>query len=317
MNVFIVHAHHEPRSFNAALTQRARDVLGGLGHDVVVSDLYAMSFDPVSDRRNFTTTKNPEFLKQQAEEGYASERDGFAADIRGEMEKLERCDAVIFQFPLWWFGLPGILKGWVDRVFAAGRIYGGGKWYEKGAFAGKRALVSMTTGGPEAMFDGWGLNPSLESVLGPIQHGIFWFTGFEPLPPFIAWAVSRASEPRRAEYLDAYAERMRRLFTDPVIRYVRVSDCDPDMHDRVPRFMVSWSWNGPDSPEVDALVPRERAILEQWRREGALLERWIAGDESRGWLIVREASLAALHARLDTLPLRAWLVVEVTPLGHH
>ena len=36
---------------------------------------------------------------------------------------------LVFQFPLWWFSMPAILKGWVDRVLAAGRIYGGGKWY--------------------------------------------------------------------------------------------------------------------------------------------------------------------------------------------
>jgi NAD(P)H dehydrogenase (quinone) len=38
------------------------------------------------------------------------------------MEKLLWCDALIFQFLLWWFGLPAMLKGWVDRVFAMRRI---------------------------------------------------------------------------------------------------------------------------------------------------------------------------------------------------
>ena len=56
-NFLIIHAHHEPASFNGALTDRARTVLQRLGHSVVVSDLYKEGFDPVSDRRNFTTVK--------------------------------------------------------------------------------------------------------------------------------------------------------------------------------------------------------------------------------------------------------------------
>lgn len=58
MNVFIVHAHHEPASFNGALTRTAREALDGTGHQVVVGPLRD-GFDPVSDRRNFATVKNP------------------------------------------------------------------------------------------------------------------------------------------------------------------------------------------------------------------------------------------------------------------
>ena len=45
---------------------------------------------------------------------------------KAEIAKLEGCDLMVWQFPLWWFGLPGPLKGWVDRVFAMGRTYGNG-----------------------------------------------------------------------------------------------------------------------------------------------------------------------------------------------
>ncbi len=102
-----------------------------------------MKFDAISDRRNFTTEKNPDYLKQQEEEKYATEMEGFSEDIKAEMEKLFWCDQLIFQFPLWWFSLPAVLKGWVDRVFAMGKIYGGGKWYDNGIFKGKRAMLSL------------------------------------------------------------------------------------------------------------------------------------------------------------------------------
>ena len=85
MKTFIVYAHAEPRSFNGALFQTAQETLRAAGHTVVTSDLYAMKFDPVSDRRNFTTVKNPEFLKQQIEEMHATDVGGFAPDVEAEL----------------------------------------------------------------------------------------------------------------------------------------------------------------------------------------------------------------------------------------
>ena len=41
-----------------------------------------------------------------------------APELQAEMDKVTWCDALVFQFPLWWLGRPAILKGWVDRVFA-------------------------------------------------------------------------------------------------------------------------------------------------------------------------------------------------------
>jgi NAD(P)H dehydrogenase (quinone) len=118
MKVFVVYAHAEPKSFNGALFQTTQDTLRAAGHTVVTSDLCAIKFDPISDRRNFTTVKNPDFFKQQIEEMHATEVGGFAPDLEEGLRRVESCDLMIWQFPLWWFGLPAILKGWVDRVFA-------------------------------------------------------------------------------------------------------------------------------------------------------------------------------------------------------
>jgi hypothetical protein len=104
MRVLIVHAHHDPQSFNAAMTREATAALIAAGSEVIVSDLYAMNFDPVSDRRNFVTTKDPSRLRQQDEEAHAAEHNGFAPVLQTEMDKLAWCDTLIFQFPLWWFG---------------------------------------------------------------------------------------------------------------------------------------------------------------------------------------------------------------------
>jgi len=227
MNIFIVHAHPEPASFNAALTERAREVLVPAGHALAVSDLYAMSFNPVYGRHNYTTVKDASYFKPQQEEQYASEVDGFAPDIQAEIEKLEWCDVLILQFPLWWFGLPAILKGWVDRVFVMGRVYGGGRWYDRGVFHGKRAMLSLTTGGPDSIYSTDGLNGDIGIILYPINHGILRFTGFDVLPPFIAWSAAHVEGAGRRRYLRAYEDRLNTLATTPPIAYPGLADYDP------------------------------------------------------------------------------------------
>jgi NAD(P)H dehydrogenase (quinone) len=226
MRVFIVHAHHEPNSFNGAITREAVAALNSAVHSVVVSDLYAMVFNPVSDRRNFTTTADAEYLRQQAEEIHATENDGFAPDIKAEMEKLFWCDALIFQFPLWWFGLPAILKGWVDRIFAMRRIYGGGRYYDRGVFAGRRAMCSLTTGGGGPSYSARGLSGELSSVLFPIHHGIFYFTGFTVIEPFVVHAPVRISQQERAAHLARYREHVLTLSSAPTISYPKLEDYD-------------------------------------------------------------------------------------------
>jgi len=208
MNVFLVNAHAEPQSFNSAMFHTAQQTLRDAGHVVATSDLYAMKFDPVSDRRNFTTVKNPDFFKQQIEEMHATEVGGFAADVEAELRKMESCDLMIWQFPLWWFSLPGILKGWADRVFAMGRTYGGERFYENGVFKGKHALLSLTTGGPEAAYQKGGWNGDIHAILRPVQRGILRFTGWEVLAPNIVYAPVRVSDAERQAALQAWSARL-------------------------------------------------------------------------------------------------------------
>jgi NAD(P)H dehydrogenase (quinone) len=115
------------------------------------------------------------------------------------------------QFPLWWFGLPAVLKGWVDRVFAMGRIYGMGRIYETGVFKGKRAMLSLTTGGPEEAYRKGGFNGDIDAILRPIQRGILQFVGFSVLEPHIVFGPAHLSEDQRADKLERFADRLRGL----------------------------------------------------------------------------------------------------------
>ena len=315
MRYLIVHAHHEPKSFNGALTRVGAEALARAGHEVEVSDLYASGFDPVSDRRNFTTVADPDYLKQQAEESHATANDGFEPGLLAEIEKLERCDALVFQFPLWWFGMPAILKGWCDRVMAMGRIYGEGKWYENGIGAGKRAIVSMTTGGPPEMYAGAGLNPPMDELLAPINHGVFWFNGFTPVEPFITWAPARMSDEDRAARLAEYAELLPRLHERPTVPCLPSTAFDPKagFSDRWKRFVVAWRLRDGATPGDDQ-VADERRALDALRHEGVLVGGWIGADRRRGGMTLRAESEAGARAALDALPLAGLLEFDVAEM---
>jgi NAD(P)H dehydrogenase (quinone) len=217
MRFLIIHAHHEPRSFNGAMTRQAVAALTVAGHEVVVSDLHTMDFDPVSDRRNFTAVKDPSRLKQQTEEEHASANGGYAHELQAEMDKLDWCDTLIFQFPIWWLGMPAILKGWIDRVFAVGRAYGGGRYFGKGVFNRKRAFCAVTVGGSAATYSEIGIYGPIEPILFPIHHGILAFCGFTVIEPFVVYGPSRMSDVERAATLKQYGDYVLNLDTAPTI----------------------------------------------------------------------------------------------------
>lgn len=208
MKVLIVLAHPEPNGFNAALAEVARDTLAAAGHEVALSDLYRMDFEPRSSRSNFTTVANRDYFKPQAEETLASQADGFVTDVEAEIAKLEACDLMIWQFPLWWFSVPAILKGWVDRVFVMGRVYGGPKVYAGGLKRGARAVLSITTGGPVGAFAQGGFNGDLAGILKPIHRGMLQFIGFDVLAPHVVHAPARMTDDERREALSAWARRL-------------------------------------------------------------------------------------------------------------
>jgi NAD(P)H dehydrogenase (quinone) len=216
MNVLIVYAHPEPKSMNGAMFSTAVDTLRAAGHHVQASDLYAMDFNPVSDRTNFTSVLNPAYYKQQLEEMHATAVKGFAADIEMEQQKVEWCDLMIWQFPLWWFGVPAILKGWVDRVFAMGRTYGEGRLYENGVFTGKKALLSLTTGGGPKDYEKGGLQGDMAGILRPLHRGMFEFTGFSVLRPHIVYGPIRQPEELRLQELANWQSRLNNIFNEPV-----------------------------------------------------------------------------------------------------
>lgn len=218
MKILIVLAHPEPTSFNGAMFQTATETLQQAGHEVRTSDLYRMNFNPVSDRNNFTSIRNSSFLKLQLEEIYATEVNGFVPELSAEQEKIEWCDLMIWQFPFWWFAPPAILKGWVDRVFAMGRIYGNGREpYLDGLFEGKKALLSITTGSAEERYMDDGIHGNIYGILKPVHKGILAYNGFSILQPQLSYSVAHLTDGERKAELQRWSERLKNIFDEETI----------------------------------------------------------------------------------------------------
>ena len=218
MNVLIVFAHPEPASFSAALKNTAVDALARAGHEVVVSDLYAMGWDPALGPAEFDADRaDPAFLDLSREQEHAHRNGSHADDVRREQAKVAAADLVLFHFPVWWFSMPAMLKGWVDRVFSRGFAYSAGRKYERGHFEGKRAMLCLTTGTASTLYEPDGIDGDLLHVLWPIHNGILAYTGFTVLPPFVAWMPGRVDAAERDAYLTAYARRLADLdATEPL-----------------------------------------------------------------------------------------------------
>ncbi|SNT50343.1 NAD(P)H-dependent oxidoreductase [Rhodococcoides kyotonense] len=224
MNILWVFAHPDERSLNGSLRDSALASLAEAGHTVEQSDLYRMGWNPVVSAEDYG--HDPAQRMQVATASSTALRNGtLASDITAEQAKLHRADAVVLQFPLWWYSMPAIMKGWVDRVFIEGFGYnirretGGTRRYGDGLMAGKRAMIVTSMGGSEHTVSPRGINGSLDELLFPIQHGFFWYTGMSVLPPVLIPSADRLTDEDFVLAEKQLNDRLKTLFTDDTIPF--------------------------------------------------------------------------------------------------
>ena len=162
MKHLVVYAHPNPVSLNHSILGTTVNTLKKNGHEVVVRDLYALDFQPVlkpEDTAAMKAGKTPD-------------------DIKTEQEFIAEADVITFIYPIWWTGLPAILKGYVDRVFAFGFAYSAGPEGVIKLLEGKKGFIINTHGTPNEVYDEIGMTAGLK-VTSDI--GIWDFTGIEPV----------------------------------------------------------------------------------------------------------------------------------------
>ncbi|QLQ79353.1 hypothetical protein HG537_0B07010 [Torulaspora globosa] len=194
MKVLIVLAHPEKASLTSSLAMLAKETFESQGDEVKVSDLYGLGWKSNVDKEDFPENNSDRLLVCDASKK-ATRSNSLTEDVVEEQKKLLWCDTLFLVFPLWWFSMPAILKGWVERVFSFGIGYGVGvhdstHWgdrYGEGTFAGKKAMVITLAGGWESHYSARGINGPIEDLLFPINHGILYYSGFDVLPPLVAY----------------------------------------------------------------------------------------------------------------------------------
>ena len=155
MNVLIIYAHPNPRSFNQAILETVDAALRERGHTTRIHDLYQMQFRPTLD----------------GEDLLRNWRGELPADTHREQAALQWAQGLVLIYPIWWFGPPAILKGWIDRIFTRKFAFDFGPDGMKGLLTHERALILNTLGGDAATYQQqrWEellVRPMAEGVLG-------------------------------------------------------------------------------------------------------------------------------------------------------
>lgn len=230
MHVLIVHAHPEAQSFTTSMMKTAVADFTAAGHSVEVSDLYAMNWNPVASADDFGSRKNSDYLVYALEQRHSYEAGTIAADIAAEVEKVKKADLIIFSFPLYWFSVPAILKGWIDRVLISGVCYGGLRFYDNGGLKGKKAMLAFTLGGREHMFGPGAIHGELDVMLRPLLRGTLAYVGLEVLPFFAAYHIPYLKPEAREQIMQDYRGHLARLPELEPLRFPKMSEFDEKLY---------------------------------------------------------------------------------------
>lgn len=209
-NAFWLYAHPRRGSFNEQLFDAGRETLADR-YEVATSDLHAQGFDPVlRDSDLGALAGTPGNLAELMGEAY--EQRQLNDEVTAEQAKLAAAELLVIQFPLWWYGMPAMLKGWFDRVLTAGFAYGDNdpergvpRRYGDGGLVGRRALIVVTAGEDAGSIGPRGISGDLESLLFPLTHGVLWYVGIDALDLH----VIHDADTLDAERADAEVARLR------------------------------------------------------------------------------------------------------------
>lgn len=145
MKTLLVVAHPRADSLTAQAAERFAETLRRNGHEIERADLGAEKFDPV--------------LREDDEPDWDNPDKSYSSAVRSEMARIERNDAVVMVFPIWWWSMPALLKGWIDRVWNLGWAYGPRK------IPSRRVWMIGIAGGDFASFRKRGYDKAIEIQL--------------------------------------------------------------------------------------------------------------------------------------------------------
>ena len=162
MHVLAVFCHPRRDSFSGAVLDRFCDGVREAGHTVEVADLHSEAFDPVMTSRDleqFDGVQMPD-------------------DVLAEQARVERSDALAFIFPIWWYGMPAMFKGWLDRVWSNGWAYAWEHDPEGSLLETRPCVMLVPTGASQALMGRFGYDKEIDHFW---RYGVLGYCGVEPI----------------------------------------------------------------------------------------------------------------------------------------
>jgi putative NADPH-quinone reductase len=197
VRILVVHAHPDPGSFNTALFRVTCRVLAARGAQIDALDLYAEGFQPVMEhheRRRYHDKGDNEL------------------GVEDLLERLMNADGLVFVYPTWWYGLPAMLKGWLDRVWLPHRSFiipePGSRGPIRPGMTRIRLLGGISTYGAPWLWTKWVGDPGRRTVLrgiGPLcapRRETFWEGHY---------LMDQSTPATRAAFLARVEQRLNRL----------------------------------------------------------------------------------------------------------
>lgn len=178
--ILIINGHPDPASYNHALADAYYQGLAKTGAEIMRINIAELQFNP-----------NLEF-------GYRM-RTELEPDLLDAIAKMKAADHLVWVFPMWWYGYPAVMKGFIDRTFLPGITYQpiAGSPFPKKLLKGKTARIIVTSDTPR--WYEWLFMKS--PALNQLKKGTFEFCGISPVKVTYLAVVKDSSEATRQQWL--------------------------------------------------------------------------------------------------------------------
>ncbi len=174
MKALIIYANYKENSFTSAIKDTLAEKFHNNGHEVVIRDLYEIKFNPVLSKTDLESIEN----------------EIFPVDIMNEQKFIKWADIICFVYPIWWSGMPAILKGYIERIFVQGYAFEFDGDIAIPKLVDKKVIIFNTTGSKNVLKDVKRID-----ALNTLTHEcIFGFCGMKVVAHKYFGAVSKAND---------------------------------------------------------------------------------------------------------------------------
>lgn len=196
MRHLIIYAHPNENSLNHHLLNTVIETLQSHNEEIIVRDLYDIGFNPVLSLNDI----------QGQRMGKLSD------DVKTEQDHISWAEQITFIYPIWWTGLPAMMKGYIDRVFSYGFAYRYDQGIQKGLLKGKKTVIINTHGKSHEEYEKTGMDKALTLTS---DNGIFIYSGLEIIRHFFFDKADKASP----ENLEIWKGQIKNLYSKNILNY--------------------------------------------------------------------------------------------------